>query len=346
MLVFMTDGLPTVGETKAEKILANLQSAKKLDVRIFPFGFGYDVNTTLLDRLGSENSGMSDYVQPKEDLEIKVSNFFSRVSSPVLSDLDLDFGPVLADFTYPRKLTDLFRGMQMTVVGRYRNTNDLNNITLKLTGKTGREVRTFNYTDLDFPIRSDENNFLPRLWASRRVGWLLEQIRANGETKEVKDEVVDLGTRYGLVTPYTSYLATDGSMANVRRDVPMARRLESSARQKMAAPSGSDAVGISVQQNSMQSNVRAAVAESDIDNVLVRNTSNNQFIGNRNFVNESGVWVDAEYSETSRLPVTTIRFASDEYFALIEKERSIGQYLSLGEQVTVIWKNRVYKIIH
>ncbi|CAN5127787.1 VIT domain-containing protein [soil metagenome] len=344
MLVFMTDGLPTVGETKAERIIANLQSAKKLDVRIFPFGFGYDVNTTLLDRLGSENSGMSDYVQPKEDLEIKVSNFFSRVSSPVLSDLDLDFGPVLADFTYPRKMADLFRGMQMTVVGRYRNTDDLNNITLKLTGKTGREVRTFNYMNLDFPVRSDENNFLPRLWASRRVGWLLEQIRANGETKEVKDEVVGLGTRYGLVTPYTSYLATDGSMANVRRDAPMVRSLESSARQKMAISSGADAVGFSVQQRSMQSNARAAVAEGDADNVLVRNTANNQFIGNRNFVNESGVWVDAEYSEASRLPVTTIRFASEEYFALLENDRGIGQYLSLGEQVVVIWKGRVYKI--
>ena len=114
MLVFMTDGLPTVGETNVEKIISNLnRNAKKVDVRIFPFGFGYDVNTTLLDRLGSENNGISDYVQPKEDLEVKVSNFFSRVSSPVLSDLDLDFGPLLTEYTYPRKLTDLFRGMQL-----------------------------------------------------------------------------------------------------------------------------------------------------------------------------------------------------------------------------------------
>ena len=346
MLVFMTDGLPTVGETRADRIISNLSSTKKLDIRIFPFGFGYDVNTTLLDRLGSENSGMSDYVQPKEDLEIKVSNFFSRVSSPVLSDLELDFGPVIADFTYPRKLTDIFRGMQMTIVGRYRNTNDLQNITLKLTGKTGREVRTFNYADLDFPIRSEDNNFLPRLWASRRVGWLLEQIRANGETKEVKDEVIDLGTRYGLVTPYTSYLATDGSMANFRRDAPRRMQLESQAKSRVAAPSGADAVAFSVQQNSMQANARAAVAEGDLDNVLVRNTANNQFIGNRNFVNESGVWVDAEYSEASRMPVTNIRFASDEYFALIEKDREIAQYLSLGEEVVVVWKNRVYRIMN
>src|SRR5262249_44799963 len=109
MLVFMTDGLPTVGETNTERIITNLQKEKNVDVRIFPFGFGYDVNTTLLDRLGSENNGISDYVQPKEDLEVKVSNFFQRVSSPVLADLDLDFGPVLTDYMYPRKITDLFR---------------------------------------------------------------------------------------------------------------------------------------------------------------------------------------------------------------------------------------------
>src|SRR5205085_4698403 len=132
------------------------KNAKNVDVRIFPFGFGYDVNTTLLDRIGSENDGISDYIQPKEDLEIKVSNFFQRVSSPVLSDLDLDFGPLLPEYTYPRKLTDLFRGMQMTIIGRYKNTNDLKDITLRLTGKAGKESRSFSYSDLDFPSRSDK----------------------------------------------------------------------------------------------------------------------------------------------------------------------------------------------
>jgi Ca-activated chloride channel family protein len=110
MLVFMTDGLPTVGETNIDKINANLQKTKTTDVRIFPFGVGYDVNTALLDKLGSENAGISDYVQPKEDLEIKVSSFFAKVSSPVLSDLELDLGRSADDLMYPRKLTDLFKG--------------------------------------------------------------------------------------------------------------------------------------------------------------------------------------------------------------------------------------------
>ncbi len=348
MLVFMTDGLPTVGETNVDRIVSNLKNAKNLDIRIFPFGFGYDVNTTLLDKIGSENSGISDYVQPKEDLELKVSNFFSRVSSPVLADLDLDFGSVQTEYTYPRKLTDLFRGMQMTIIGRYKNSNDLKNITVRLTGKAGRESRSFTYNDLDFPLRDDDNNFLPRLWASRRVGWLLEQIRSNGETKEVRDEVVDLGTRYGLVTPYTSYLATDGSLANISRDAPAAMRVDmlSAGARKAAEKSGSDAVKMSVQQNSAQMNSRAAADDSkdEREQIIIRNTTQNQFVANKNFINQSGVWFDSEYRETSRLPEVSIRFASDEYFKLVESDREVVQYLALGEQVVFLWKGKVYRI--
>ena len=346
MLVFMTDGLPTVGETNVDKIIANLKNAKKLDIRIFPFGFGYDVNTTLLDRIGSENSGISDYIQPKEDLEIKVSNFFQRVSSPVLADLDLDFGPVLTEYMYPRKLSDLFRGGQLTIIGRYKNTNDLKNSTLRLTGKAGKENRSFSYNELDFPSRSDENSFLPRLWASRRVGWLLEQIRSNGETKETRDEVVELGTRYGLVTPYTSYLATDGSMANIRRDSPMAMDMMRAGSKKAEEKSGAGAVGLSTQQNAMKMNTQAVAGEDkdEKEQIIVRNTAQNQFVANKNFINQNNVWVDSEFTESSRLSEVSIKFASDEYFKLIEREPALAPYLSLGEQVVIVWKGKVYRI--
>lgn len=345
MLVFMTDGLPTVGETNADKIIANLNNAKKVDLRIFPFGFGYDVNTTLLDKLGSENGGISDYVQPKEDLEQKMSNFFAKVSSPVLSDLELDFGPVLTEFTYPRKLTDIFRGMQLTVIGRYKNTNDLNNIMLRLTGKAGTESRSFAYDGLDFPVREDKNDFLPRLWASRRVGWLLEQIRANGETKETRDEVIDLGTRYGLVTPYTSYLATDGSMANMRRDASEDMRAALPAAKAMRESSGAGAVQQSGRQNSMQMNTQIVATDKDVtDQIIVRNSQQNQFVANRNFINQSGVWVDSDYTEGSKLPEVRIKFASDEYFRLVNAQPGLAPYLSLGEQVVFLWEGKVYRI--
>ena len=259
MMVFMTDGLPTVGETAEERILANLAKEKNVDVRIFPFGFGYDVNTALLDKLGSDNGGVSDYVQPKEDLEVKVSNFFSRVSSPVLSDLEIDFGPLKTEMVYPRKIGDVFRGMQLVLIGRYKNDSDLKNAVFIVKGKAGNEVRTFSYGDLDLPVRSTSNDFLPRLWATRRVGWLVEQIRVNGETKELKDEVIDLGTRYGIVTPYTSYLATDGRFVSNRRDARGFISVAPGATKAMEERSGGSAVRMSVQQNTMQSNASVAV---------------------------------------------------------------------------------------
>lgn len=346
MLVFMTDGLPTVGETNIDRIAANVKTAKTTDVRIFPFGFGYDVNTGLLDKLGTENSGISDYVQPKEDLEVKVSNFFARVSSPVLSDLELDFGGVDVDFVYPRKLTDLFRGMQLTVIGRYKNSNDLKNISVMLRGKTGNENRSFNYSSLDFPSRESENEFLPRLWASRRVGWLIEEIRTNGETKELRDEIVDLGTRYGIVTPYTSYLATDGSVANTSpTDTRQMSFLRGEAEKKMAPKSGASAVRQSVQQNVMKDNVSVMDGRSGLEEqVIVRNNAQNQFVASKNFFNQSNVWVDAEFRPELKQTEVNLKFGSDEYFALLGREKGLAQYFALGENVVVVWNNKVYRV--
>lgn len=348
MLVFMTDGLPTVGETNIDKIVANIKQSKNVDVRIFPFGFGYDVNTTLLDKIGSENSGISDYIQPKEDLEIKVSGFFARVSSPVLSDIELNFGGVDTDMMFPRKVTDLFKGSQIAIIGRYQNTNDLRNVVITLRGRSGNEARSFAYDDLDFPLRAEENNFLPRLWASRRVGWLIEQIRANGETKELRDEVADLGTRYGIVTPYTSYLATDGSFQPVGVDAVSGARLAPPAKEAKALrdQSGARAVQMSVQQNSMQSNVSVAAGKrkDSEEQILIRNSNQTQFVANKNFQNQNNVWVDSEYTERSKMAEVAIKFASEDYFNLIRNEKGLAQYLALGQEVVVVWKNKVYRI--
>ncbi|HEY0097795.1 MAG TPA: VIT and VWA domain-containing protein [Pyrinomonadaceae bacterium] len=230
MLIFMTDGLPTVGVTNPPAIIENARTAKTGNTRLFTFGVGYDVNTALLDKLASENGGTADYVEPKEDLEVKVSSFFAKVNYPVLTDLALDMGGVETDFMYPRALPDLFRGAQVTLIGRYRNANDLRDVRLRLSGRSNRETRSFAYENLRFPVNSEENDFLPRLWATRRVGWLMEQIRSNGEARELRDEVVDLGTRYGIVTPYTSYLALEPGVAGETVDVAGGRARDSSGR--------------------------------------------------------------------------------------------------------------------
>ena len=355
MLVFITDGLPTVGETNIATINANLKAASSSKFRIFPFGLGYDVNTELLDRLGSENSGVSEYVQPKEDLEVKVSNFFAKVSSPVLSDIAVDMGGVETEFVYPRKLTDVFRGMQLAVLGRYKNDNDLKNVTIGLTGQSGDSRRSFTYPHQSFPARSTDNDFLPRLWASRRVGFLIEQIRLNGETKELRDEVTDLGTKYGIVTPYTSYLAIDGasgsdntfmvdgqaSSGGGNRPSPKA------ARQMMEMRSGAGAVQLSTQQNRLKSN-NSLIADKDgkdsKEDLLVANSATKRFVGNKTFNNENGVWIDTEFAAAAKLPEIIVKFGSDEYYDLAVKDPELARYLSLGNKVVVVWKGKIYRV--
>src|SRR5688572_4571550 len=211
IIVFMTDGLPTVVETNATKIVDNVRKASTAGVRLFTFGVGYDVNTVLLDKLAAENGGTADYVEPKEDLEVKVSNFFSKVNYPVLTDLQIDMGGAQTDLMYPRGIPDVFRGSQVTLIGRYNNAATLESVRLRLSGKSNGQTRSYTYDKLSFPLRVEANDYLPRLWATRRVGWLMEQVRTNGEQKELRDEIVDLGTRYCIVTPYTSYLAMEDS---------------------------------------------------------------------------------------------------------------------------------------
>ncbi|HEX7955646.1 MAG TPA: hypothetical protein VF508_01815, partial [Pyrinomonadaceae bacterium] len=336
-------------------------------VRLFTFGVGYDVNTALLDKLAAENGGVAEYVEPKEDLEVKVSNFFTKINHPVLTDLKLDMGGVEADLVYPREMPDVFRGSQVTLIGRYRNPYDVSNVTLRLTGRTGSRERSFVYNNIGFPLQTERNDFLPRLWATRRVGWLMEQIRTNGEQKELTDEIVDLGTRYGIVTPYTSYLALEDRARfsagrvdddEVIRVTPGGRR-EGGARPRagaggvsslggMNAPTtasdespppppkeaakattGAVAVRQSKRDRAQQESVRV---DSDPASDSVRK------VGGKTFYLREGVWVDADFKAEARLPETALEFGAEEYFALLRREPQLARFFSLGERVVVVHK--------
>jgi len=355
MLVFMTDGLPTVDETNVSRIIDNVRKATKPGVRLFTFGVGYDVNTSLLDKLASENGGVADYVEPKEDLEVKVSSFFSKVNYPVLTDLQLDMGGAQTDLIYPRNIPDVFRGSQVTLIGRYSNESDLNAVHMKLSGKSGGAVRSYTYANLSFPLRTDANDYLPRLWATRRVGWLMEQVRSNGEQKELRDEIVDLGTRYGIVTPYTSYLALEEGQVS-RRDTTITmneaprpatglggfRKMSGPTAAPASTPmpqavTGADAIQQSKKARAQQERVMLKDDEDTRTDAVKR-------VAGKTFYLIEGVWTDSEFKAETRLPETVLVFGSDEYFELLNKNPKLGSYFSLGERVIVVLDGRVYKV--
>jgi Ca-activated chloride channel family protein len=212
-VVFFTDGQPTVGETNPDNILKNVMAKRTDNTRLFTFGVGDDVNAVLLDRLADQTRAVSTYVRPEEDIEVKVSALYDKISHPVLTDLKLTPGSsVTFAETYPNDLPDLFHGGQLVVLGRYRGQGAT---ALTLSGKVGGDGREFVY-ETTFPEKTgDERAFVEGLWARRKVGYLLDQIRVNGEQKELKDEVIALAKKYGIATPYTSYLVVPDTTAPV-----------------------------------------------------------------------------------------------------------------------------------
>jgi Ca-activated chloride channel family protein len=269
----------------------------------------------------------------------------------VLTDVQLDLGGAQTDLIYPRGIPDVFRGSQVTMIGRYSNAADLNSVQLKLTGKSGGATRTYTYANLRFPLRSDANEYLPRLWATRRVGWLMEQVRSNGEQKELRDEIVDLGTRYGIVTPYTSYLAlenavsvTDSGGQPIIRgaaDTQGFSGLVMNAPGAAPAPKVRMSTGsVAVQQSKVAREQQEAARLKDDDT----RTDAVRRVEGKTFYLINSVWTDSEFKAVLGLPETTLVFGSEEYFALLKQNPKLGNYFSLGERVVVVFEGRVYRV--
>ncbi len=269
----------------------------------------------------------------------------------------LDMANAKTDLVYPRSVPDLFRGSQVTMIGRYSNDASLEAVRLRLTGQAGGSTRSYTYDNLSFPLRNENNDYLPRLWATRRVGWLMEQVRSNGEQKELRDEIVDLGTRYGIVTPYTSYLALEPenqrALSTLRPSSSpsgnigfVGRRAENNAPPKApammstdsamgSANTGAGAVQLSKQARAQQ---ELLVLKDDTRRDAV------QRVGAKTFYLLEGVWTDSEFKEDARLPESAVTFGSDEYFALLKQHPKLANFLSLGERVVVVFEGRVYRI--
>jgi Ca-activated chloride channel family protein len=202
-VVFFTDGKPTIGETNTDKILGNVAKLNTANTRIFTFGVGHDLNAAFLDQLAERSRAVSTYVHPEEDIEVKVSSFHGKINHPVLANLKLSVGEgVRISEVYPPELPDLFHGDQLVVLGRYEGKG---HVAIKLTGTVGMETKEFVY-ETDFQAKTAEKNFVEDLWARRKVGYLLDQIRINGEKKELIEEVTKLAKKHGITTPYTSFL--------------------------------------------------------------------------------------------------------------------------------------------
>lgn len=383
VIIFLTDGKPTVGTTDEEQIVRNVKRQNEGRTRVFCFGIGTDLNTHLLDKITEETRAISQYVLPEEDLEVKVSSFFSKIKEPVLANPTLKFtGDVRVTKLYPSPLPDVFRGDQLVLVGRFSGRGDA---AVVLEGTVNGMRKKFTY-EVSFPRRDDAHEFIPRLWATRRVGYLLDEIRLHGENAELKDEVTELARQYGIVTPYTAYLIVEDedrrrvpltlqSLPQLNTDVAARREaadnwstfnrdkdgeravagarygltLKSAAAPAAAADSAmveaNRGLGLSEPLARSRGGEIPAYAPVEASKArLAQYSQQSQFIAGKNFFQNSTQWVDAAAQKLQNANRQRIQFNSTQYFAFAAKEPRALPYLALGQNVQFVLDDTLYEI--
>ncbi|HUS37147.1 MAG TPA: hypothetical protein VM680_17510, partial [Verrucomicrobiae bacterium] len=294
------------------------------------------------------------------------------IRDPLLANVKIDVtgaSDIRLTKQYPSALPDLFKGEQLLIAGRYTGSGKA---LLRLTGTVNGKTKTFT-EKIEFPEKDSDHEFIPRLWANRRVGALLDEIRLNGENKELRDEITELARQYGIVTPYTAYLIMEDEA--VRGIAPRAqtiqaapevrRQLDGQYREYLKSKSGELAVD-AARNNKMlnrsenvdsganyryfpspmmsapaSANARPMAAKVEPKSPEQQAT---RFANGRAFYQNGPQWIDNNLQKASNTTTNRIQFNSDAYFAFAAKNPSLNPILSLGSNIQFVHNNQIIDI--
>ena len=368
-ILFVTDGQPTAEVTDVKQLVQLVKEKNSRGERIFTFGVGDDVDTHLLDLIAEATGGLPEYVRPNEQIDTKVTRLFGKMTNPVLTGLKIEAPGVKLAEMYPGQLPDLFAGSQVVIAGSYEKDGAS---AIRLSGQVGGKTREFVYEGT-FPAKSEERAFIGAIYANRKIGYLLDQIRLHGENPELKSEVIRLSLMYGIQTPYTSYLVLESKeqyamygvevqrgMTGGAADAPAAKaeagrrqaageRVESEMKMGGAAtattpgtaPVDKTRAGMKGDAETLKKETTGAKAVEVAGQVQkMRQTETGggmqqvQQRGGRQLTNYRGVWVDEKFQGTEKL--TKVKWGSEAYFRLAREHKDLREILSLGERVVVV----------
>ena len=334
-LLFLTDGEPTVGERSEVRIAANAAQENKVRARVFVFGVGHDVNGRLLDRLARELRGQTVYVRPNENIEAPVASLYAKIGTPMMTDvavnIDLDGGSTSR--VYPRQMPDLFRGDQLLLAGRYRKGGAAR---ITLSGAAAGSRQTFTYqAKFDESSLGDGNAFVARLWATRRIGEIIDELDLHGRNQELVDELVALSQKHGILTPYTSFLADDRvNLTAVHENRMFAAQ---SAADQLGVVGGAAGFG----QRALKAQLQNAT-NTQVNGVPAANV---QQIGQKTFFKKDRAWQDSTVTaEQARNAIRVVQF-SREYFDLAASHGGqLARYMAFTEPALVNLAGQTYRI--
>jgi Ca-activated chloride channel family protein len=343
IVLFITDGEPTIGEQSPDALVAQAESHLG-HTRLFTFGLGADVNTSLLEQLALHGRGTAQFVRPDESVERAVSLVAHRLTDPVITDVVVHADGVRLTEMLPETAVDLFAGQDLVLLARYQGNGPAR---LRFTGRTASGPISWE-SDVTFPDRERANSFVARLWATQRVGYLEAARHKNGPSAELDAELKQLGTRFGIPTELTSYLVQEPSFAANTR--PMDGRFSAgvaggAANQVAPPPTGSrnapNAVSVveSFKNAKVAAAQRAVTTLSAADSVATLDASQAgrgvgvRRAGGRTFAYQDSVWTDTRFTPATR--VVRVAPFSAAYFSLIQAVPDLRAAFAVGDRVLV-----------
>ena len=364
IVLFVTDGAPTVG-LRDPGAIADLARRERGERRLFTFGVGADVNTSLVEQLALEGRGTAHFVRPEEDVERAVSVVANRLRGPIATDLRVRADGVRLEQVMPNAPSDLFAGEDLVVLARYDATSGRDGDHRARIWFEGRTVDgpVRWETTASFPERERDNAFIPRLWATRRIGWLSAERRRSGPNEEIDGEIRRLGETYGIPTELTSYLVLEPGMEDMRRrDVagfsggvggaapPVVRQGrtlgDQPARLEGVVTTGAAAAPVPAQAANeadfssakAAARQRAATSVAAADSVALDALADAgtpaRRVGDRIFTLRNGRWTDVRY--TSGMTLRAIRPYSAAWFDLVRELPDLAEVFALGDRVLAV----------
>lgn len=337
MVLFITDGRPTIGKTETKSIIKLTKQAPDRP-RVFTFGLGNDVNVELLDKITEVSNGYRTYVAANEPVDLPITSLYQKLSAPVLANPEISpIAGLQFSETYPKRLPDLFRGSTLTLLGKYNGTKDFD---VRLTAQLNGRTQTYTYHLKAVP--KPDNDYIPGLWATRKVAYLYDQIRLNGEDKELRDELIATAKKYGIITPYTSLLIIDENDLSGIFPGPPGGTPPPPPPPVMPQPyklkQRSDISQAQAASMAIQAHRRADALPAHAPRPSV------QFVRGRAFYLIKDTWVDAylQNDDTDR-PVRKFKRDSGLYRKLLQNANTRA-YLLLGPKVRFLHEGVVYEL--
>uniref|UniRef100_A0A452V3W1 Inter-alpha-trypsin inhibitor heavy chain 4 n=1 Tax=Ursus maritimus TaxID=29073 RepID=A0A452V3W1_URSMA len=252
LIILLTDGDPTMGETNPARIQRNVKEAIDGQYSLFCLGFGFDVSYAFLEKLALDNGGLARRIYEDSDSALQLQDFYQEVANPLLTAVTFEYPSNVVEEVSQDNFRLLFKGSEIVVAGKLRDQSPdvlsakvrgqlhMQNITFQTESRVAEQEKEFQSPKYIF------HSFMERLWAYLTIQQLLEQMVSASATEKqaLETRALNLSLHYCFVTPLTSMVVTkpDGREGSEVAEKPMetnrgeSRTPASSARQGAICP--------------------------------------------------------------------------------------------------------------